>query len=177
MRPRRYAPLRGAVLLLVALLLQVGLVADLRLFDASGDLLLVLVVAIALVDGPDRGATWGFAAGIAYDLVLDTPFGLSALVYALVGFLAGAVGVAMVRPAGWWPVTIAAVAGFLATFAYAVVGNLVGVGEPLGRVPSVALVVAAWAAVLVLPVMRLARWVVGPSEPDRIAMAFPGRLS
>ena len=177
MRPRRFGPLRGAVLLLVALLLQVGVVVDLRLFDASGDLLLILVVAIALVDGPDRGATWGFAAGIAYDLVLDTPFGLSALVYALVGFLAGAVGAARVRPAGWWPVTIAAVSGFLATFAYAVVGDLVGVGEPLGRVPAVALVVAAWAAVLVLPLMRLARWVVGPGEPDRIAMAFPGRLS
>jgi len=176
-RQRRYRLLRGALLVLAALLLQVGVVADLRLFDAAGDLLLVLVIAIALVEGPDRGATWGFVAGIAYDLLLDTPFGLTALVYALVGFLVGAVGVAMVRPAGWWPVVIAAVAGFLATFAYAVVGNLVGIGEPLGGVPAVALVVAGWSAVLVLPVMRLARWAVGNTEPDRIAMALPGRLS
>jgi rod shape-determining protein MreD len=158
-----------------ALLLQIGAVADLRLLEATGDLFLVLTVAAALVDGPDRGLSWGFAGGVLYDLVLDTPFGLSALTYALVGYAVGLVTVALTRPAGWWPVGIAAVAGVLATVVYAGVGHLVGVPYPFAEVPPVALVVAAWNAVLVLPAMRLLRRLAGRQEPDRIALALGGR--
>jgi rod shape-determining protein MreD len=136
--------------------------------------MLALVLAAALLDGPDRGAAWGFAAGIAYDLVLDTPFGLSALTYAVVGYLAGMVGAAMVRPAGWWPVVIAGVWAAIAVAFYAVVGNLVGVGNPLDGLWQVALVVAAWSAALVLPLRALLRRLFGRTEPDRIAVAFRG---
>ena len=176
MRPRRRFVLAKTVLVLIgALLLQIGAVADLRLLGATGDLLLLLAVAAGWVDGPDRGLSWGFAAGLAYDLVLDTPFGLSALTYAVVGYAVGLVSVALSRPAGWWPVSIAALAGLLATGIYAGVGHLVGVPYPFGDLPPVALVVAAWNAVLILPVMRLMRRLVGAQKPDRIALVLGGR--
>ena len=174
MRPRRFGPLQDGLLLLVALVLQIGLVVDLRVWGASGDLMLALVLAVALLDGADKGATWGFVAGVAYDLVLDTPFGLSALTYAVVGYLAGAAASAMVRPAGWWPAVIAGVSGGLAVAFYAVVGNLVGVGNPLGGLWQVAVVVGAWSAALVLPLRALLRRLFGRTEPDRIAVAFRG---
>jgi rod shape-determining protein MreD len=173
---RRYGLLRNAALLLVVLILQVGVMADIHVWGVSGDLLLVLTLAVALLEGPDSGAAWGFAAGIAYDLMLDTPFGLSALTYAAVGYLTGLVGASMVRAAGWWPVTIAAVATVVAVGFYAVVGNLVGVGNPLGDVPKVALVEAGFSALLILPMMSVARRLFGRTEPDRIALAFRDRM-
>ena len=176
MRRRRFAVVRYAALLLVALVLQVGALSDVRVWGATGDLLLVLTLAVALQEGPDSGATWGFAAGVAYDLMLDTPFGLSALTYAAVGYLTGLVGASMVRAAGWWPVTIAAVATIVAVAFYAIVGNLVGVGNPLGDVPKVAMVEAAFSAVFILPMMSVARRLFGRTEPDRIALAFRDRM-
>jgi rod shape-determining protein MreD len=176
-RRRRFAIVRYAALLLAALVLQVGALADVRIWGATGDLLLVLTLAVALQEGPDSGATWGFAAGVAYDLMLDTPFGLSALTYAVFGYLVGMVGALMNRATGWWPVTIAAVATFGAVFFYAVVGNLVGVGNPLGEVSRIALVEALFSAVLILPVMNVTRRVFGRTEPDRVTLAFRERIS
>lgn len=177
MNRRRFAVVRYAALLLVALIIQVGALVDVTLWGVNGDLLLVLTLAVALLEGPDTGATWGFAAGIAYDLVLDTPFGLSALTYAAVGYGIGLIGASMSRAAGWWPVTLAAVGTVAAVFIYACVGNLVGVGNPMGTVTKVALVEALFSAVLILPVMNVARRVFGRREPDRVAVAFRERMS
>ena len=97
MRPRRWIPLRAALVVLAALLLQVSLAADLRVAGAIGDLVLVVVVAAALTGGADRGATYGFAAGLLFDLVVDAPFGLTPLTYALVGYGVGLAGAAIQR--------------------------------------------------------------------------------
>ena len=45
------------------------------------DLMLALAVAAGLAGGPERGAWVGFAAGLLADCFLQTPLGLSALVY------------------------------------------------------------------------------------------------
>jgi rod shape-determining protein MreD len=172
MRPRRFTAAKVALVMLGALILQIGAMPELRIAGASGDLLLVLVVAAAVIDGPDRGATWGFGAGLAYDLVLDTPFGLSALTYALVGALVGFAAAAIDRTSGWWPVALAAGAGVVATVVYASIGHLVGVAYPFGHLPPVALVVAAWAAALIQPGIGLVRRLLGHHDADRIAMAL-----
>lgn len=172
MTNRRLVPARAALVAAVALILQVSVVADLRIAGAIGDLMLVAVVAAALTGGPDRGVTYGFALGVLYDLVLDTPFGLSALTYALVGYAVGMVGEALVRTSGWWPVLIAAAAGAVHAALYTSLGNLIGVPYPFGAVPGIALVVAATGAVLVVPALRVMWWVHGHSEPDRLEMMF-----
>ena len=41
-----------------------------ELFGVQGDLMLLVAIAAGLAAGPDRGATIGFAAGLAYDLML-----------------------------------------------------------------------------------------------------------
>ncbi len=94
---------RAALVLLAALVLQVTMLSDLRVLGALGDLMLALTVAAGLTGGADRGVTWGFATGVLYDLMLDTPFGLSALTYALVGYAVGLAGSALMRTSGWWP--------------------------------------------------------------------------
>lgn len=175
MRPRRFVALKLGLLVVVALVLQMAAVADLPVLGAVGDLLLLLTVAVAFVDGPDQGATVGFAAGVAYDLVLDTPFGLSALVYAIVGFLVGMVGASLLRPAAWWPVGLAVIAGFVATGLYAGVGRLIGTPYPMDDLPVVALVVAVWNAALVLPVTGLIRRALGRRESDSVLLAVSMR--
>lgn len=165
---RRWTGLRAALVLIVALVLQVSVLADLRVAGAIGDLLLVVVVAAGITGGADRGAAWGFAAGLLYDLVLDTPFGLTALTYTLLGAAVGVAGTAIGRTGGWWPVLLAAAAGLAQATLYTVIGNVVGVAYPAGDVPGIGLVLAAWSAVLVLPMLRVLWWVHGHSEPDRL---------
>jgi|SRR5512138_2885502 rod shape-determining protein MreD len=170
-RPR-FPLLRATLVVLAALLLQISIVADLRIAGAMGDMVLAIVVAAALTGGPDRGATYGFTCGVLYDLVLDTPFGLTALCYTVVGALAGWVGVLVGRTSGWWPVLAAAVAGGLHAVLYTSAGNLVGVAYPFGDVPAIALALAACAAVVVLPLMRVLWWAHGHPEPDRLEVSW-----
>lgn len=82
------------VVIAVALVLQVGVVDQLTLpAGAVPDLVLLAVVALALTGGPVPGAVTGFLAGLAVDVVppVDHPVGEYALVFCLLGYVAGVV--------------------------------------------------------------------------------------
>ena len=81
--------LLAAAMVLTALLLQDTVVTKLPLPGAAPDLLLVLVVAYALVEGPLSGMTTGFVAGLLADSLADHQLGRLALVYAVVGYATG----------------------------------------------------------------------------------------
>lgn len=172
MAHRRLVPLRAVLVVLVALILQISVASDLRVGGAIGDLMLVVVVAAGLTGHADRGATYGFAAGVVYDLVLDTPFGLSALTYAVVGYAVGLVASFLLRTSGWWPVAIAAGAGLVQAVLYTSLGNLIGVAYPFAEVPAVGVVMAVVAALLVTPALRVIWWVHGHPEVDRLEAMF-----
>jgi rod shape-determining protein MreD len=172
MTSRRWAGARAALVLVVALVLQVSLVADLRVMGAIGDLMLVVVVAAGLTGGADRGITYGFAAGVLYDLVLDTPFGLNALTYAVVGYGVGVVGTALGRTSGWWPVLIAAAAGLAQAVLYTCIGILIGTAFPIDDILGIGLALAIVAAVLVVPALRVLWWVHGHREPDMLEVVL-----
>ena len=76
---------------LSALLVQTTVLNRLPLPGGAPDLLLVLVVAFALAEGPRSGTLTGFAAGLLADLGADHELGRTALVLALVGYVAGLV--------------------------------------------------------------------------------------
>ncbi len=92
----------------------------------QADLLLLVAIAGGIAAGPDRGAAIGFAAGIAYDLMLQTPFGLSALTYALVAYLVGSLQDSVLRAAWWIPVATATVASMAGVILYGVLGTVLG---------------------------------------------------
>jgi rod shape-determining protein MreD len=81
--------LLGAVTIVTALLLQVTVISRLPLPGAAPDLLLVLVVAFALAEGPMAGMVTGFAAGLLADALSVHEMGRLALAYALAGYLTG----------------------------------------------------------------------------------------
>lgn len=78
----------------LALITAVGLqTSALSLLPAPGgghpDLVLVLVVCVALVDGPNTGVVFGFTGGLVVDLLSQHPVGVVALVLAVLGYLVG----------------------------------------------------------------------------------------
>lgn len=163
---------RTSLVLVVALTLQVSVVPDLRLFGVQGDLMLLIALGAGLAAGPDRGAAIGFAAGLGYDLMLQTPLGLSALTYSLVAFLVGSLQDSVLRAAWWIPVTTAAAGSALGVILYVVFGTVVGV-EYLGvSVPKVAIVVALLNAIVAAPMIRVLRWATGTQDSVRARAVY-----
>lgn len=81
--------LRTAVVVVTVVLLQLALFDDLRVSDVAPEVVLGLAVAAGVTGGSSNGALVGFGAGLLFDLFLATPFGLSALVYCIVAYVAG----------------------------------------------------------------------------------------
>ncbi len=152
--------LRAGGLLLAGLVLQASFVAEIGLFGAHGEILWLVPVVAGLTAGAERGAIAGFVAGIATDLLVQTPFGLTALAMSLVGYGVGAFQSGVLK-VSWWLPMVAAVAGSaIGTVLFALAAAVVGEEGILGgHLASVVLAVALWNLVLVLPAMRLARWV------------------
>ena len=83
---------RLAAVIVFGLVIQVALLNQIVVWGAHPDLLVLFPVAAGLVQGPQRGAIVGFIAGLAADLVVQLPFGLSPLTFVLAGFAAGLLG-------------------------------------------------------------------------------------
>src|SRR5690606_37527762 len=114
------------------------------------------------VDGPERGAVAGFAAGLAVDLLVTTPFGLTALAYSLVGFVVGTVQHGVLRPSVALPLASAVLGAGLGVAVWVLAATVVGKEGLLEQqLLVIAAVVAVSAGVLVMPAVRLVRWVDG----------------
>ena len=82
-----------AVLVLLAVVLQVSVLSQFAVRGVVPDLALVLVVAVGLARGPRTGALTGFGAGLLLDIAppADHVAGRWALALVVVGYLAGRV--------------------------------------------------------------------------------------
>lgn len=158
---------RTSVVVVAALTVQLGVAPSLGLFGVQGDLLLLVAVAAGMAAGADRGAILGFAAGLSYDLMLQTPFGLSALTYAIVAYLVGGLQDSVLRASWWIPVGTAMVASAVGVILYGVIGTVLGeelVGFELLRVA----VIVGLLNTIVAPVMITAmRWATGSTDGVR----------
>jgi rod shape-determining protein MreD len=81
--------LLGAASIVTALLLQLTVIGRLPVPGAAPDLLLVLVVAFALAEGPMSGMVNGFVAGLLADAMSAHELGRLALAYAVAGYITG----------------------------------------------------------------------------------------
>jgi rod shape-determining protein MreD len=119
--------LRCAVVITVVLG-QVTVVNRMHLPLGGPDLLLLVVVAFALVSGPQRGALLGFFAGLAVDVMPPTYHfaGELAFVYTIVGYLAGMLDAGEES-------SVLTVIGVVAGGSVAVVLLFAGVGNLLGN--------------------------------------------
>ena len=163
---------RISLVLVVSLTLQVTILSDLRLFGVQGDLMLLVALAAGLAAGPERGAAIGFASGLLYDLMLQTPCGLSALTYAVMAFLVGSLQDSVLRAAWWIPVSTAAAGSALGVILYVVFGTVVGV-EYLGvSIPKIVVLVALLNSVMAAPTIRVLRWATGTQDSVRARAVY-----
>jgi len=163
---------RCTIVIVVVLVVQHTLLDGVRVDGAHPDILLLLPVAAGYSAGPDRGAVFGFFAGLVADLFLPTTFGLSALVGCVLGFATGTATRGLVRSSWWLPSVVAVVATAAGMGAYAILGAVLGDPGMLKTylVPALA-VSTPFAALLAVPVLRFVSWAVPEPGPSHGAPA------
>ncbi len=117
---------RTGLVLAAALVLQLGLLDDLRVLSVHPELLLAVGIASAVAWGPERGAIVGFFAGLLTDLILSGRFGVSALAYGLAGYGVGMVSDGLARRSIVIDGALMALGGVVGVLLYAVVAALFG---------------------------------------------------
>jgi len=143
----------------LALALQASFAPELRVLEVAPELLLLASVAAGLTAGSQRGAVFGFATGLVYDLVLQTPFGLSALVYSLSAYAVGFLQIQLAQAAWWVRPVVVGGASAGAVVVYALVGTVIGVDalvEP--RLLLIAAVVFVENTLLAPGALWLTKW-------------------
>jgi rod shape-determining protein MreD len=116
-----------AVLIVVTITLQLSVFDHFALDGVAPDLALIVVVASALVRGPEYAAVVGFAAGLVLDLAppADHTAGRWALSFVVVGYLAG-----LAKPEGdssWLGrILLVAAGAFVGTSMFALTGLVLG---------------------------------------------------
>lgn len=115
------------LLLVTAALLQTALFPFVTLGGFRPDLLLLATLAVGLRDGPLAGLRVGFGAGLLTDLLVSqSPVGVAALVYTIIGFAVGLARPYLAPESVTAPVILAFVTGLVGTAGYGVLTLLLG---------------------------------------------------
>ena len=163
--------LRSLGVVVVTLLVQTCIAQKLTIGGAHPNVLLLLPIAAGMVGGAEEGAVFGFASGLAADLVLPTPLGLWALVSCVIGTAVGVTTGSIVRQVWWFRPLIALLASAVAVLLYAVLGAILGQEQFLHtNLAAIVAVISVVNALLAVPAFRLIRWAV---EVERIAGPRP----
>jgi rod shape-determining protein MreD len=154
---------RFLLVLVVAMLVQATAGATIQVGGAHPDFLVAVVIGAALARGPATGAVVGFVAGVAGDLLVDTPFGLSAIAYVLVGYAAGVVLSEAVEVSGWLTPLAFGVSGGASVAIFAVFEALISQKGALTEATVRAiLVVGVTNALISFPMKRIMSWALPP---------------
>jgi len=150
---------RTAFVMFLALVLQVCLFARTPVFGVTPEVVLLTTIGIALIGGPERGAIAGFVGGFVFDCTVTTPFGMSALVYASVGYVVGGLQYAVLGSTWYTPLFVAGIASALGTLAYGILGGLAGNFDWLTpRLVLVAFIVGLLNTGLAVVGLPITRW-------------------
>lgn len=174
MTPVVTARIRICLLLLVAVLVQTAVGANLRIVGVAPDLMVILVICAGLTGGAEAGAWVGFWAGLLTDMFLtSTPVGLSALTYCLVGAAVGALRASVLQERKLLVPITALVGTAGAVLLFVAAGDVLGQTQLMGGGRSwlirVVVVESLWSAVLSLPFGYLYAWAAkGSVGADRL---------
>jgi rod shape-determining protein MreD len=148
------------LVVLTALLLQTTVFADVRLLGARPELMYLLTICFAVLEGPGSGAVTGFVGGMAQDFLLNQPKGITALTLTLLGYAIGMLRQYIVSPSPVLPVVLVGVGTFAGVLFYGVVSFLLGQLDSswlyLVRVAALSGLYNALLTPLVYPILRRA---------------------
>jgi rod shape-determining protein MreD len=149
-----------AAVIVSALLLQTTVFADVNLLGAKPELMYLLTICFAILEGPASGAIVGFVGGMAQDFLLNAPKGITALTLTLLGYAVGMARQYIVSPSPLVPVLLVAAGTFAGVTFYGVVSFLLGqLDTSWVYLLRVAVLSAAYNAILtplVYPLLRRA---------------------
>jgi rod shape-determining protein MreD len=111
-------------------------------------------------------------AGILFDLVLRSPFGLSALTYCITGYIVGSFRGSVLRSSWWIPVAAAVPASMFGVALFALLGTVLGQESYVSsHLFAIMGVVAVVNALLIVPAVRVMRWALAVDTRPRLGPA------
>lgn len=146
------------LVILTGLLLETTVLGARTLGGTQAELVLLVVIALGMEDGPATGAIAGFAGGLVTDLLLDLPTGLSSFVFTAIGYAVGALRELYENTTAWFPIVTAGVATATGVLSYGILSIIFGTEGVLGldllRHAGLACVYAMLLAPFVVPLIR-----------------------
>jgi rod shape-determining protein MreD len=112
--------------IVAALLLQTTVFSEVLLLGARPELLYLVTIVFAMLEGPPSGAVAGFAGGMAQDFLLNQPKGITALTLTLLGYAVGLLRQYIVSPSSLLPVFLVSIGTFVGVVSYGLVSFLLG---------------------------------------------------
>jgi rod shape-determining protein MreD len=158
---------RIAVLVVVVVLVQIGVISEVPVFGVVVDLSPLVVAFVGLLCGSTLGAATGFALGLLVDLALVQTLGVTSLIFTLIGYWSGRLRELRDPQATLTPLLVGAAASALATVGYSLMEFLLGVDAPvsLELLRQIALGVVV-NTIVALPMWAIVRRSLEPSLPD-----------
>jgi rod shape-determining protein MreD len=123
--------LRIAVLAIVVVFFQIGVVSELPVLGVNADLSPLIVAFVGLLCGSTLGAVGGFAVGLLVDLTLLQTLGLTSLVFTLIGYWSGRLRELRDPQAALAPLLVGAVASAVSLVGYSLMEFMLGVDAPV----------------------------------------------
>ncbi len=152
-----------------ALLLQSTVFGDLKLLGVRPELLYLVTIVIAILEGPQEGAVVGFAGGMAQDFMLNQPKGITALTLTLVGYSVGLARQYIVSPSPLLPTILVGAGTAAGLIFYQTVAFLLGqLDEPFSYAVRVTVLASLYNALLTPILYPLLRRVIEGSRPTRV---------
>lgn len=158
-----------SLVMLTAVLLQTTVFPRVKLFGVEPDLILVVVISLALLEGPTTGATAGFGGGLLKDLLLDAPTGITGFSHLLVGYAIGSIRPYVQSTSVFVPVSGIFLGSLVGTALYEVIDALLGrTSASFDRVLKVIVLTAFYNALLVPFVYPLIRRITGMYRNEKV---------
>jgi len=158
---------RIAVLVVVVVFFQIGVVSEVPVFGVTVDLSPLVVAFVGLLCGSTIGAATGFVVGLLVDLALVQTLGVTSLIFTLIGYWCGRLRELRDPQATLTPLLVGAAAAAAATVGYSLMEFMLGVDAPVSLELLRQIVLGVLVDTIVaLPMWAIVRRSLEPGLPD-----------
>jgi len=158
---------RVALLVIVAVVVQEAVIAQISIFGVNADITPLVVMSIGLLTGSLPGAIVGFFTGLLVDTLLLQTLGITSLLYITIGYWCGRLRELRDPAHGLVPLVLGAGATAFAGIGMTVLQFLLGVDSPVSFLLLQQILITVLVNTLIaLPVYALVKRVVEPALPE-----------
>ncbi len=158
---------RIAVLVVVVVFFQIGVVSEVPVFGVTVDLSPLVVAFVGLLCGSTIGAATGFVVGLLVDLALVQTLGVTSLIFTLIGYWCGRLRELRDPQATLTPLLVGAAAAAAAAVGYSLIEFMLGVDAPVSLELLRQIVLGVVVDTIVaLPMWAIVRRTLEPGLPD-----------